>query len=385
MISDETKQLDSADESQPAWWTRRRSRGRFLAGAAATALAGSTLSILAPAVEAAVDRAKLDKELNFYNWSAWVGPTEVPRFEKKYGVKVRQDIYDSNDTLYAKLKAGGGSQYDVIIPTGYLVTRMIREGMLKKLNYANIPNARNLSPSFAHLPYDNGNLYSIPNDWGGVGYMYRSDMVKDKFASWADLWRLAPKYHRKIVILGTPRDVIGAALKLNGYSCNSRKTSELLKARDSLLQIKPHILEITSSDQRPALLRGDAAVVMDWPEEYPTAAADKKVGKYVKWVNPTEGMPAYVDELAIPAGAPHPYTAEVFLNWLLDSKNYAEFVNFEPTAFTMKPSRYIDKSLTDSPIVTPPQEFVRKNYEFQNDVGAANALYVRIWTEFKAA
>src|SRR5207248_2979213 len=116
-------------------WASRPSRGRFLKALAATAMAGGGLSLLAPEADAAVSGAKkLDKVLNFYNWSQWEGPTEIARFEKKYGVKVRLDIYPSNDVLYAKLKAGGLTQYDVIVPTSYLVTRMIKQGMLKKLD-----------------------------------------------------------------------------------------------------------------------------------------------------------------------------------------------------------------------------------------------------------
>ena len=210
-------------------------------------------------------------------------------------------------------------------------------------------------------------------------------MVKEEIKNYEDVWRLASKYHRKIVFLGTPRDVIGVALRINGYSANTQSRSELMKARDTLLQIKPHILEITSTDQRAALLRGDAAIIMDWNEEMPTAQADKKAGKYVYWTtNPQEGFVAYIDEMAIPSGAPHPYTAEVFLNFWLEPKNYAEFVNYDTTAFCMKPSPYIDKSIIANPTVNPPASIV-KRFEFQTDVGAAFALYSRVWTEFKAA
>ena len=131
------------NDQEAQLWARRPSRGTFLKALTAFAAAGSALSVLAPsAVNADVERAKLDNVLNFYNWSQWEGPTELARFQKKYGVKVRLDTYPSNDVLYAKLKAGGLSQYDVIVPTSYLVTRMIKQGMLKKLNYANIPSAK---------------------------------------------------------------------------------------------------------------------------------------------------------------------------------------------------------------------------------------------------
>jgi spermidine/putrescine-binding protein len=383
-MGDTTVRDIAGDDPEARLWAARPSRRGLLKGAMAATLAGSGLSLLAPRASAAVNRAKLDKDLNFYNWSEWVGPTEVSRFSKKYHVNVHQDYYGSNDEMYAKLKAGGVSQYDVIVPSGYEVTRMMRLNMLKKLNYANIPNARNLAPAFQDLQYDPGNKYSVPNDWGAVGIAYRTDMVKENITGWADLWRLAPKYHRKIVFLGTPRDVIGVALLLNGYSVNSRKSSELSKARDTLLQIKPHILEITSVDQRPSLLKGDAAIIMDWNEEIPTAQADKKVGKDVKWVNPKEGMVAYTDHLAIPAQAPHPYTAEVFINWLLDPQNYAEFVNYDTTAFTMKPTKYIAKEVLTSPIINPPKAIL-DTFQFQYDVGAATIQYDRVWTEFKSA
>lgn len=366
-------------------WASRPSRGRFLKGLAATALAGSALPLFASGASAELDHAKLDKELNFYNWSLWEGPTVIARFSKKYSVKVRLDTYPSNDVLYAKLKAGGLTQYDVIVPTSYLVTRMIKQGMLKKLDYANIPNAKYLNPAFSDLKDHAGNAYSIPNDWGNVGVAYRADMVTETLTSYEDVWRLAPKYHRKIVSLDTPRDMIGVALHVNGYSANTQSRSELMKARDSLIQLKPHILEITSTDQRAALLRGDAAIIFDWGQEMPPAMADKKIGKYVRWItNPKEGFVAYIDELAIPAGAPHPYTAEVFLNFWLDPKNFAEFVNYDTTAFCMKGSPYIDKSLLHNPIVNPPADILRR-FEFQVDAGAADLIYSRVWTEFTAA
>lgn len=373
------------DDPEARLWASRPSRGGFLKGLAATALAGGALPLLASGAEAATERAKLDKVLNFYNWSQWEGPTELARFQKEYGTKVRLDTYPSNDVLYAKLKAGGLSQYDVIVPTSYLVTRMIGQGMLKKLDYANIPNIKYLNPAFANLKDHQHNAYSIPNDWGNVGVAYRSDMVSETLTSYEDVWRLASKYHRKIAALDTPRDMIGVALRMNGYSANTRSSSELMKARDSLIQLKPHILEITSTDQRAALLRGDAAIIFDWGQEVPTAMADKKAGKYVRWItNPKEGFVAYIDEMAIPAGAPHAYTAEVFLNFWLDPKNFAEFVNYDTTAFCMKGSPYIDKSLLHNPIVNPPEAILHR-FEFQVDVGAANPLYSRIWTEFKAA
>lgn len=359
-------------------------RGRFLKALAAAGLAGGILPALGQRSLAAPAKAQaLDKELNFYNWASWVGPTEIPRFEKKYGVKVRQDTYASNDELYAKLRAGGGSQYDVMIPTSYAIRRMITQGMLKKLDYASIPNAKHLAPDFRTTDYDPGNAYSIPNDWGYVGIMYRTDLVPENITGWADVWRLASKYHRKIVCLATPRDVIGVGLVMNGFSVNTRDHNQLSKARDTLLQLKPHILEITSSDQRAALLRGDAAIVMDWNEEAPTAMADKKVGKFVRWIPPKEGLVGYVDALAIPAGAPHPYTAEVFINWLLEPANYAEFVNYDTTAYTMQNNSAISKLLQD-PIVNPPPAIFRR-IQFQTYVGAAQPVYDRVWTEFKAA
>ena len=382
--SDSCDRDDSAGDNRHLW--ARPSRGGFLKALAGFAAAGGALSALEPVAALAADeRAKLDSVLNFYNWSQWEGPTELARFQKKYGVKVRLDTYPSNDVLYAKLKAGGLSQYDVIVPTSYLVTRMIKQGMLKKLDYANIPNARYLNPAFANLPQHQHNAYSIPNDWGNVGVAYRADMVKETLTSYEDVWRVASKYHRKIVSLDTPRDMIGVALRMNGYSCNTQSQSELMKARDSLVQLKPHLLEITSTDQRAALLRGDAAIIFDWGQELPPAMADKKVGKYVRWItNPKEGFVAYIDEMAIPAQAPHAYTAEVFLNFWLDPKNFAEFVNYDTTAFCMKGSPYISTALLHNPIVNPPSEIL-KRFEFQVDVGAANILYSRVWTEFIAA
>ena len=121
---------DVLHDPEARLWASHPTRGKFLKTLAATALAGGALSALVPTAATAAGRGKLDKDLNFYNWSLWQGPTELARFQKKYGVKVHLDTYPSNDVLYAKLKAGGLTQYDVIVPSSYMVTRMIKEGML---------------------------------------------------------------------------------------------------------------------------------------------------------------------------------------------------------------------------------------------------------------
>lgn len=269
--------------------------------------------IPAPQASPKVDRSKLSKELNVFNWTEYLPEDILKEFEKLYGVKVNYDTYSSNEEMHTKLKAGGVG-YDVVFPSDYMVQVLTREGLLEKLDHSRIPNMTNLEDRFRDLPFDPKNEYSIPYMWGTTGIAYNTEVVKvDSIKGWADLWR--PEFKDKLVLSDDPREVIGMALRLNGHSLNSTDAGALEQAKQKLLELKPNIKAYNSDSPKDLLLGGGVVAGVVWSGE---AAKAMEENPKIRYVIPSEGSTIWMDNMTIPKGAPHRYTAEVFINFLLD-------------------------------------------------------------------
>ena len=190
------------------------SRGRFLKVMGAGAVASSTLSVLAcqpntnPQQNGGGGGGPEEKQLNFYNWTGYVAKSTLPDFEKKTGIKVTQDYYTSNEELLAKLQAGG-TGYDVIVPSDYMVGVMIKSDILLPLDKSKIPNFKNIGENFRGLPYDPDNEYSVPYQWGTTGILYNKKEI-GAVDSWDVMWN--PEFRGKIGMLNDTRETMGAAL-----------------------------------------------------------------------------------------------------------------------------------------------------------------------------
>ena len=182
------------------------------------------------------------RSLNVYNWGEYIsdgsdGSLDVNKaFEELTGIKVVYSTFDTNESLYAKLKTGGSS-YDIIIPSDYMIARMIREGMLEKLDFDNIPNFENISSDFRNLVYDPSNEYSVPYTWGTIGVIYNKTVVDEEdIGGWDLLWN--QKYLGDILMFSNPRDDFGIALKRLGYPMNPQNTQHLSEALELLKEQK---------------------------------------------------------------------------------------------------------------------------------------------------
>ena len=181
--------------------------------------------------------------LYVYNWGEYMpdgtdGSRDViAEFEKKYpDIRVVYDTFTSNEALYSKLKSGG-SNYDVIVPSDYMIARLIEEGMIEKLNFDNIPNAENIMSTFKGQNYDPTDEYSVPYTWGTVGIVYNTTMVEGTPDSWDILWD--EKYSNNVLMFNNSRDAFGIAQKLLGYSQNTTDENELRACAQKLKEQKP--------------------------------------------------------------------------------------------------------------------------------------------------
>src|SRR5215204_2663859 len=239
------------------------SRGDFLKVVGAAGVAGSTLSILACQPNTNPQQSgggggsgPEEKALNFYNWTGYVAKSTIPSFEKETGIKVTQDYYTSNEELLAKLQAGG-TGYDVIVPSDYMVEVMIKSDILLPLDKSKIPNFKNVGENFKGLPYDPNNKYTMPYQSGTTGFLYNKKAVGEVDESWDVMWD--PEFEGKIGMLDDPRETPGAALYKLGYSVNTTDDNKLAEAETELKKQKPLLRGYfgSYSGNRTLVLKGD--------------------------------------------------------------------------------------------------------------------------------
>lgn len=354
------------------------------AAAATTAESPSAPAASADTAGLCGDKSKLSKSVSFYNWGDYIDPDILKQFKADCGVDVVYDTFSSNEDLLAKLQ-GGATGYDLIVPSDYMVAIMINLNMLKPLDFNNIPNMANLDKDFLNQPFDPGNKYSIPYLWGAAGIGYDADKVTTPPDSLASLFdpAQAKQYAGKISLLNDSRETIGAALKYLGYSVNSTNPDELEKAKQAILAIKPNILTFDSDTFADTIVSGETVLGHGWNGNFASAIADNP-DRHISFVIPKEGLTRYIDNLAIPATAPNPYTAEVLINYLHTPENAAKI-----SEATLYPTpneaalKLLPDDLKNNPAAYPPKETLA-NSEYIIDVGDATQIYERIWTEIKA-
>ena len=326
---------------------------------------------------------KLEGQLHIYNWgSYYLGRDDLKAFEQQFNLSVTEDSYDSNETLLAKVQAGGVG-YDVVVPTGYMVQIMAAQGLLYPLQKDHIPNYTYLDPMFKSLPFDPGNKYSMPKDWGTTGFGYRSDLLPAA-TSWKDFFELATtKASGKTIVLDGVNEVIGSMCKMLGFSYNSVDPSELEQVHQKLLQLKPHLLAITATDDITLMSNGKAILALDWNGNVLAAQAQQSGLQYVI---PTEGSEFWVDTWAMLKSAPDPVAGHAFINFMLDPKISAKeisttyYAQCEAEAF-----KYMDQSLASNTVIYPNQGTISR-LESQTALSSDGAkLRKQIWDEFKAA
>ncbi len=330
------------------------------------------------------DTSKLGAELNFYSWSDYIDPAVLTMFEEECGVKVIYDTFSSNEDLLAKLQLGA-SGYDLIVPSDYMVAIMVQLGLLRKLDHANIPNLANIDDRFRDAPYDPGNVYSAPYQWGTTGIGFDEAVTgaaPDSLAIFFDPAQ-ASQHRGKISMLNDAREVFGAALKYLGYSVNSTNEEEINAAKALIEGTKENIAVFDNDTFADLLVSGDVAVGLGWSGDYFQAMSsnpDRQLGYAI----PKEGGVVWTDNLAVPTSAPNPYTAEVFINYLLDPEIGAMISNYTYFSTPNKAAaEFLLPEVRDDPAINPPPEVLEK-LEFIRDVGETTLLYERLWTEIKS-
>jgi spermidine/putrescine-binding protein len=318
------------------------------------------------------------KVLNFYNWTDYIADDTIPNFQKETGIKVTYDNYSSNDELFAKLSAGS-TGYDIIVPTDATLVKMKHAKLVEPLDLSLIPNVVNLDPRFRNAAYDPGNQYSIPWQWGTTGIGYDKTKVGGSVTDW-DAFQL-PAVKGKSSYLDEARDAFAMALFALKKDPNTTNLSDLDDAKSYLIDLKKKIKQITSDYQDP-LKGGELLLCQAYSGDVFTIQADNP---NIEYVIPTSGAFSWVDNMALPKGAPHPRNAMAFMNYMLEPKVGADLTNFVNYGSPNKAAApYIHKDILDNPLIYPPADVLAK-LPFQKDIGDAELAYSDRWTQIKSA
>jgi len=331
------------------------------------------------------DTSKLADEIFLYNWSEYIDPEIMTQFEEECGVKVIETNFDSNETLLATLQAGG-ADYDIIVPSDYMVTTLIDEGMVMELDYSVITNIANMDPINVNQYFDPEQKYTVPWFWGTSGFGVDTNVIEEYSTSWSMMFDPNSPYCGQISMLDDQRETIGAALMYLGYSINDIDPAHLEEAKNLLIEQSKCVKAYDSQTNDDLLVSGETVLGHLWTGDALLAGDPEYGGRDgIIYVIPDEGCTIWQDNMMIPVGAPNPYTAMVFMNYTqfpeVAAQN-AEWVGYATPNAAAK--EFIDPEMLENESVYPSAE-TSARLQWIEDVGNAYELYDRIWTEFKAA
>lgn len=314
-----------------------------------------------------------------YNWTEYLPEAVLNQFTEETGIEVVYSNYDSNETMYARLKLVQKDGYDVVFPSTYFVNKMGREGLLQPLDRELLPNLAGLDPQLLDKPYDPGNRYSLPYMWGSTGIGVNTAVIPaGEVTAWEDLWQ--PRYERQLLLQDDMREVFHMALKIKGYSSNSREPAEIEAAFNLLKKLMPNVLLFNSDSPRLPFLAGEVNLGMIWNGEVWMA---RQENPDIDYIYPREGANLWVDSFVIPTTARNRENAHAFINFMLrpDVARLCVEENGYATA-VLAALPLLAEEVRSSPIIFPPAETIAAG-EFQSDVGEALPIYQKFWEQLR--
>jgi spermidine/putrescine transport system substrate-binding protein len=322
-------------------------------------------------------------KLNLYIWSEYIDPEIVADFEKKFDCKVTIDLYEDNESMLSKLEQGGVSLYDICVPSDYIVPVLIKRKLVQPLRHENIPNLKNVEPKFANPPFDPGNKYSAPYQWGTVGIYIREEEGKPLEETWGLVFD-PKKQPGSFLLIDSMRECFSAALRYLGHSVNTTDPEVLKQARDLLLEAKRRSqgFEGGVGGKNKVLARQTTMAIVYNGDA--VRGMNEAAGAGTRYFVPKEGGEIWLDNMLIPAKAPNRDMAEKFINYILDPQVGAKLSNFNQYATPNKAARpFINPDDLKNPAIYPPPEMMPK-LEFLKDLGRKTRLYDELWTQVKS-
>ena len=327
------------------------------------------------------------EEITVYNWGPYISDGTddsldvIAAFEEETGIHVNYITFDSNESMYTKLKTGGAS-YDVIIPSDYMIGKLIEEDMLEPLDFDNIPNYANIDEAFRDQAYDPENTYSVPYTWGTVGLIYNRQYVSDEDAqSWSCLWN--SKYAGKILMFDNPRDAFAIAESILGYSLNSTDENALRQCADLLARQKPVLQAYVMDQIFDKMQRGEAWIAPYYAGDYLTMVEENPD---LGFSHPQEGFNIFIDAMCVPKGCQNKAGAEAFINFLCRpdvSAANLDYIGYSTPISAAK--AYMDEDVISSPVSYPDDETLARSESFSALPVQATQTMNDLWLSVKTA
>lgn len=317
-------------------------------------------------------------EVNLAIWNNYISSELLERFTKETGIKVNVSTYASNDELLAKVQSGA-SQFDVAVPSDYMVDIMKKLELLQKLQINQIPNAKNLNDIFLKQYFDPANEYSLPYAWTTVGIAVNTELFKGKMESWKDFFE-NKEIAGKVSMLDDSREALAVPLKMQGASVNTTDKAEIEKATQSLLKMKKK-LKLFQSEAVDLLLHNEVQVAQAYSSDALQVFMKTK-GK-IKFILPTEGGTQAIDNVVILKGAQHIEPAHKLINFLLSNDVNVEFVKAVMGGPVLKDTqKNLPLEIASNTALFPPPTLLTK-FESLKDLGDNIKIYEKAWTDVK--
>ena len=317
-----------------------------------------------------------------YNWGEYLDPKTIELFEEETGISVTYEEYETNEIMYPKI-VSQAIAYDVVCPSDYMIQRMIENDLLAEINWDNIPNIKNMDPTYMEQAksFDPKNKYSVPYCVGTVGILYNKSMVKEPVDSWDILWN--PKYKDSILMQDSVRDAFAVALKRLGHSINSTEVDQLAAAAEDLMEQKPLVQAYVVDQVRDKLIGNEAALGVIYSGE---AGYTKRENPDLEYVIPKEGSNVWIDSWVIPKNAQNKENAEKFINFMCRPK--IALMNFEYLTYStpnLKAREMIeDEEIRNSKILFPEPEDLSNCETFQFLGDDVDSYYHELWNKVKS-
>ena len=335
--------------------------------------------------------ANSQRVVNVCSWGEYIDESLIDQFEEETGIRVNYQTAESNEALYSLLKSGGGD-YDVIVPSDYMIARLIEEDMLEELNYDSIPNFSLIDDRFKNLSYDPENKYTVPYTWGTVGIIYNAAVVEEPITSWSVMYDTT--YAGDVLLINNSRDAIGMALKYLGYSVNSTNEAEIREAYQLLVDATNNdVYQGRVMDEVFQKMEGgNAAIATYYAGDYLSMLDNQADGVDLAFVIPEEGSNWFVDAMCVLKDAPHYEEAHEWINFIasteanLANMDYIWYASPNKEALEQYPAYYeelyeepLDQEIYE--IMAAPQEVLDRCELYLNLPAETRNLYNDLWIE----
>lgn len=328
----------------------------------------------------------VETTITVYNWGQYIadgtdGYLDVNRaFTEATGIKVNYVTFDSNETMYTKLKTGGAT-YDVIIPSDYMIGRLIAEDMLAELDFSNIPNYQYIDEAYRNTSYDPENKYSVPYTWGTVGVIYNTGFVDETdVGSWDLLWN--EKYSGKILMFDNPRDAFAIAELLLDIDINTEDSAELLRAAEKLAQQKPLVQSYVMDQIYDKMQNEEAWIAPYYAGDYLMMVEENE---NLAFSFPEEGFNLFIDAMCIPKGSQNKAAAEAYINFLCDPEVCGQNLEYLGYSAPSSAARaHMDPEVADDPIAYPSEDILVLGQSFNHQPTSVSQELDSLFLEVKA-